>query len=114
MSVAQAVTTNTPRLPWRTRVAMFMRLLAVQASWNYELMLGPGIGFCTEPALRLLPGGRGGAAYQAILPTHLYSCPTSSAGAQVSYVRCQDQTIKASNRSMMLFLPYSLTAQACH
>jgi PTS system mannose-specific IID component len=46
---------------------MFTRLLAVQASWNYELMLGPGIGFCTEPALRLLPGGRGGPAYREAL-----------------------------------------------
>lgn len=46
---------------------MFTRLLAVQSSWNYELMLGPGIGFCTEPALRLLPGGPGGAAYREAL-----------------------------------------------
>lgn len=67
MSVAQAVAAHTPRLPWRTRVAMFVRLLAVQASWNYELMLGPGIGFCIEPALRLLPGGRGGQAYREAL-----------------------------------------------
>jgi PTS system mannose-specific IID component len=67
MSVAQAVSAQTPRLPWRTRVAMFTRLLAVQGSWNYELMLGPGIGFCIEPALRLLPGGRGGPAYREAL-----------------------------------------------
>jgi len=53
-----------PFLPWRVRVAMFTRLLAIQASWNYELMLGPGLGFCIEPALRLLPGGRGGKAYR--------------------------------------------------
>ncbi|HEY9480557.1 MAG TPA: PTS system mannose/fructose/sorbose family transporter subunit IID [Gemmatimonadaceae bacterium] len=67
MSIAQAVAERTPRLPWRIRIAMFTRLLAVQASWNYELMLGPGIGFCTEPALRLLPGGRGGPAYREAL-----------------------------------------------
>jgi PTS system mannose-specific IID component len=46
---------------------MFVRLLAVQSSWNYELMLGPGIGFSTEPALRELPGGRGGAPYHEAL-----------------------------------------------
>ncbi|HEY9448821.1 MAG TPA: PTS system mannose/fructose/sorbose family transporter subunit IID [Gemmatimonadaceae bacterium] len=46
---------------------MFTRLLAVQASWNYELMLGPGIGFCTEPALRMLPGGTLGAPYREAL-----------------------------------------------
>jgi mannose PTS system EIID component len=45
------------RLPLRTRLAMLLRLLAVQGSWNYETMHGNGIGFCIEPALRLLPGG---------------------------------------------------------
>lgn len=46
---------------------MLVRLLAVQASWNYDIMLGTGIGFCCEPALRLLPGGKGGEAYRAAL-----------------------------------------------
>ena len=64
MSATTEVAAETPRLPWRTRLVMFTRLLAIQASWNYELMLGPGLGFCIEPALRLLPGGRGGAAYR--------------------------------------------------
>lgn len=54
-------------VPMRTQVAMFLRLLAIQASWNYETMLGNGIGFCTEPALRLLPGGVDGDAYRAAL-----------------------------------------------
>lgn len=44
-------------LPFRTRMAIFIRLLAIQGSWNYEILLGNGIGFCIEPALRLLPGG---------------------------------------------------------
>jgi PTS system mannose-specific IID component len=44
-------------LPSRTRIAIFVRLLAIQGSWNYETLLGNGIGFCIEPALRLLPGG---------------------------------------------------------
>ncbi|MGI9076544.1 MAG: PTS system mannose/fructose/sorbose family transporter subunit IID [Gemmatimonadaceae bacterium] len=55
------------RLPLRTRVAMLSRLLAVQGSWNYEILLGTGIGFCTEPALRLLPGGIQGVAYREAL-----------------------------------------------
>lgn len=46
-----------PRIPLRTRATMFLRLLAIQGSYNYELMLGNGVGFCLEPALRLLPGG---------------------------------------------------------
>lgn len=54
-------------IPFRTRLAMFIRLLAIQGSWNYETMLGNGIGFCVEPALRLLPGGQGGPAYREAL-----------------------------------------------
>ena len=56
-----------PEIPFRTRLAMFTRLLAIQGSWNYETLLGNGIGFCVEPALRLLPGGEGGPAYRAAL-----------------------------------------------
>ncbi|MFN8572798.1 MAG: PTS system mannose/fructose/sorbose family transporter subunit IID [Gemmatimonadaceae bacterium] len=54
-------------VPLRTQGAMLLRLLAIQASWNYETMVGNGIGFCTEPALRLLPGGVDGEAYRAAL-----------------------------------------------
>jgi PTS system mannose-specific IID component len=56
-----------PRLPLATRVAIFLRLLAVQGAWNYETLLGNGIGFCVEPALRHLPGGAEGDAYRAAL-----------------------------------------------
>ena len=48
------------QIPLRTRLTMFLRLLAIQSSWNYEILLGNGVGFCVEPALRRLPGGRGG------------------------------------------------------
>jgi PTS system mannose-specific IID component len=61
------VSSPAPLLPFRTRAAIFLRLLAVQASWNYETMLGNGIAFAVEPALRLLPGGVGGPAYRAAL-----------------------------------------------
>lgn len=44
-------------LPLRTQISMFVRMLAIQGAWNYESLLGNGIGFCLEPALRLLPGG---------------------------------------------------------
>ena len=54
-------------VPWTVRARVFVRLLAIQASWNYEIMVGTGVGFCTEPALRLLPGGPGGDAYRAAL-----------------------------------------------
>jgi mannose PTS system EIID component len=54
---AAQTTPAQPRLPLRTRLAIFFRLLAIQGSWNYEILLGNGIGFCVEPALRRLPGG---------------------------------------------------------
>ncbi len=54
-------------VPWTVRAHVFLRLLAIQASWNYETLVGTGMGFCVEPALRLLPGGRGGDAYRAAL-----------------------------------------------
>lgn len=67
MMTASAVGLPAPRLPVLTRAAMFLRLLAIQGSWNYEILMGNGIGFSVEPALRLLPGGRGGKAYRQAL-----------------------------------------------
>src|SRR6185312_73226 len=56
-----------PRLPFRTRAEMFLRLLAVQGAWNYETLMGNGVAFAVEPALRLLPGGRDGEHYRAAM-----------------------------------------------
>ena len=56
-----------PTLPVGTRITMVARLLTLQGSYNYETMVGNGIAFAMEPALRLLPGGRGGDAYRAAL-----------------------------------------------
>ena len=61
------MTDSPPPLPFRTRMAIFLRLLAVQGSWNYEILLGNGIAFAVEPALRLLPGGKDGTAYRAAM-----------------------------------------------
>lgn len=60
-------TVSDPLLPSATRFLIVTRLFAVQASWNYEILIGNGIGFCVEPALRLLPGGAGSEAYRAAL-----------------------------------------------
>jgi PTS system mannose-specific IID component len=46
---------------------MLARLMTVQGSYNYETMIGNGIAFAMEPALRLLPGGRGGDAYRSAM-----------------------------------------------
>lgn len=57
----------TLELPSGTRASVFLRLLAIQGSWNYETMLGNGVAFAMEPALRRLDGGRDGAAYRAAM-----------------------------------------------
>jgi mannose PTS system EIID component len=69
MSTGATVSRATPerRLPLRTSAAMFVRLLAVQGSWNYEILLGNGVGFCIEPALRLLPSGIHSPEFKAAL-----------------------------------------------
>ena len=59
-----------PVLPLRVRIAMLVRTFAIQGSWNYETMLGNGIAFSMEPALRLLPGGPRGEAYRAAMARH--------------------------------------------
>ncbi len=57
-------------LPVGTWIIMYSRLFAIQGAWNYETMNGNGIAFCTEPALRLLPGGIDGEEYRAALGRH--------------------------------------------
>lgn len=56
-----------PPLDTSMRVTMLLRSLAIQGSWNYELMIGNGIGFCLEPVLRRLPGGPDSPAYRGAL-----------------------------------------------
>ena len=64
LSAAAPSPAPAPSLPVRTWVSIFVRLLAIQGAWNYETLLGNGIGFCVEPALRHLPGGVHGAAFK--------------------------------------------------
>jgi hypothetical protein len=56
-----------PRVPPLTWLNIFTRLLAIQGSWNYESLLGNGVAFCVEPALRLLPGGVHGTEFKAAM-----------------------------------------------
>ena len=55
------------RLPLGTELRMLLRTFAIQGSWNYETMLGNGIGFCMEPALRLMPGGIHSSEFKAAM-----------------------------------------------
>jgi PTS system mannose-specific IID component len=56
-----------PRVSPLTWLTVFSRLLAIQGSWNYETLIGNGIGFCVEPVLRSLPGGVHGHAFKTAM-----------------------------------------------
>jgi mannose PTS system EIID component len=58
------------KVPFRCRAAIWFRLFAVQGSWNYETLMGTGIGFSIEPALRLLPNGLRSPRYRGALARH--------------------------------------------
>jgi Phosphotransferase system, mannose/fructose/N-acetylgalactosamine-specific component IID len=57
-------------LSLRCRFAVWIRLFAIQGSWNYETLMGTGIGFAIEPALRQLPQGLRSPRYRAALARH--------------------------------------------
>ena len=57
----------TPRVAPLTWVSVFVRTLAIQGSWNYETLLGNGVGFALEPVLRRLPGGIHTDAFKAAM-----------------------------------------------
>lgn len=48
-------------------VRSWLRTLLIQASWNYERLIGVSVAFASEPILRKLPGGVGGDKYREAL-----------------------------------------------
>ncbi len=60
-------TVRPPQLSALVWLNIFTRTLAIQGAWNYETLLGNGIGFCLEPALRALPGGTHGPEFKEAL-----------------------------------------------
>jgi mannose PTS system EIID component len=56
-----------PVVRWHNWASVYLRLLAVQGAWNYETLLGNGVGFAAEPALRSVSGGIDSPAYRAAL-----------------------------------------------
>jgi mannose PTS system EIID component len=68
-AATQSARTPVPASTW---LKVFFRLFAVQGSWNYETLLGNGIAFCMEPALRLLPDGRANPRYSEALGRHAH------------------------------------------
>lgn len=85
MSAAVARSAASARIPLGIWMRMYLRLFAVQGSWNYETMLGNGIGFCIEPALRLLPGGMEGSRYSEAMvrQARYFNCHPYLAGVAV-------------------------------
>jgi len=57
----------TPHVSALTWVSVFVRMLAIQGAWNYETLLGNGVGFSLEPVLRRLPGGVHTSAFKAAM-----------------------------------------------
>jgi PTS system mannose-specific IID component len=51
----------------RGMLSAALRLFTVQGSWNYDRMIGVGLGETVAPLLRDLPGGRDGARYREAL-----------------------------------------------
>lgn len=51
----------------RGMLLAWARTLVVQASWNYERMIGVGVAYAMEPLLRDLPGGTGNGRYASAL-----------------------------------------------
>jgi PTS system mannose-specific IID component len=51
----------------RGMIRTWLRTLLLQASWNYERLVGVGVAFSSEPLLRDLPGGRKGERYRAAM-----------------------------------------------
>ncbi len=51
----------------RGMLTAWMRTLIVQASWNYERMIGVGVAYAMEPLLRDLPGGSTNGRYASAL-----------------------------------------------
>lgn len=67
VSMPVAAIPDGPPLPLGLRASMLLRNMAIQGSWNYEILVGNGVGFCVEPALRQLPGGTEGQPYKDAL-----------------------------------------------
>lgn len=65
--MAAATGAGRRKLPLRTELAVLLRLFAIQSTWNYETLMGNGIGFCIEPALRLFPEGVRSERFKAAL-----------------------------------------------
>ncbi len=91
---------TSPTLPLGTRIAILARLFTLQGSYNYETMIGNGIAFAMEPALRLLPGGATGAAYCEAMAreSRYFNCHPYFAGIAVGALARAELSLEAPDR----------------
>ena len=91
---------TSPTLPLGTRIAILARLFTLQGSYNYETMIGNGIAFAMEPALRLLPGGATGAAYREAMAreSRYFNCHPYFAGIAVGALARAELSLEAPDR----------------
>lgn len=91
--------------------ASFLRLFTVQGSWNYERMLGVGVGVAEEPLLRALAEGDapgGDAAYRAAVArgahffnAHPYLCGLAvGAAARAEYDGADPEQVERLRRAL--------------
>jgi PTS system mannose-specific IID component len=68
--------------------ASWLRTFVLQASFNFDRMVGIGWAWAAEPILRTLPGGRGGEAYQGAMrrATRFFNAHPYLAGMAVGAV----------------------------
>jgi PTS system mannose-specific IID component len=66
----------------------WLRTLLLQASWNYDRMVGVGFAYAVEPLLRRLPGGRNGDRYRRAMQraTQYFNAHPYMAGMAVGAV----------------------------
>lgn len=77
-------------------VRSWLRTLLIQASWNYERMIGVGVAFASEPILRKLQGGAEGEQYRKALgraTTQFNSHPYFSGAAVGALARTEHQAL---------------------
>jgi PTS system mannose-specific IID component len=86
------------RPPLTAFLRTWFRLLTVQASWNYERMIGVGLGYAMEPLLRALPGGREGEPYRGAMSraAHYFNAhPYLTGLAAGAFARAEHERVPA-------------------
>lgn len=106
-------------LPWQTRLHVWLRLLLLQASWNFERLQGLGFFYALLPGLRkLYPADQLAAVsrrYTGYFNTHPYLAPlVAGAVLKLEEQRLRDQGDEAEINEFkeMVAAPYTAVGDA--